>query len=119
MSYGAQLSPVSTSADWSESVELTDGEDGTAVDLSAVDEITISVRDPQSRSVVLTGTYTGGEITLPGSGTDGVFQWEFAATSMGALDAKTYEVGVTLMADSQTIQLLIGTVPVLDGIVGS
>lgn len=113
--YTGNLGPVSNAATWSESVELTDDEDGDEIDLSAVDEITIEVREQGCTTATLSGTLTGGEITRPGGGTDGVFQWEFTADAMGALDPKTYDVVVRIEEDDQTVQLLIGTVPVLQG----
>lgn len=113
--FTGSLGAVSNRATWSESVEITSEDDGTAIDLSAVDEITIEVREVGSRTATLSGTYTGGEITLPGGGTDGIFQWEFSADTMNDLCAKTYEVFVRLEDDDQTVQLMIGTVPVVEG----
>lgn len=108
------LTPASNRATWSESYELTDDEDGDEIDLSAVDEITLEVRDPDTKCAVLTGTKTGGDIVIVSTG---VFQWRFEASAMRALCAKTYEVGCVIEQDDDEVQILIGTLPVLDGIV--
>lgn len=109
------LSPVSNQADWIEAYGLYDEETGDPVDVSDAAEITISIRDPESGSADLTATLTGGTIEHIETG---VFQWTFTVAQMQQLCAKTYDVGMTILKDDQTIQLFIGKLPVLDGIVG-
>lgn len=108
------LDPVSNKATWVCFYELTDADTDEAIDLSSVDEITVQVREPGSGSSRLTATKTGGDVTIPDTG---VFRWVFSATDMGGLDPKTYEIGVTLEQDDEVVQLMIGYLPVLDGIV--
>lgn len=108
------LSPVSNRATWSESVAIDDEETGEAIDLSDVDEITIAIRTQGSSTPVLSATLTGEQITIIETG---VFQFEFSESQMGGLCPQTYEIGCTLEKDDQSVQLLIGTVSVLDGIV--
>lgn len=108
------LNPTSTSASWSESFEIVDDDTDEAVDLSDVDEITVTIRDPQSKTIMLTATYTGDDIELVD---DGTFQVSFTADQMGGLESKTYDIGCTIEKDDQTVQFLIGHLPVLDGIV--
>lgn len=108
------LSPASNCATWSESYELSDAETGDLIDLSEVDEITLVVRDQDSKSAVLTLTLTGGDITIVDTG---VFQWRAEDTSMESLCAKSYFVGATIEQDDDTVQLFIGFLPVIDGIV--
>lgn len=108
------LSPVSNRADWIEAYELTDEETGDAFDISDAQEITVSIREPNSRNVELTATLSGGSIEHIETG---IFQWTFTAAQMQSLCARTYEVGCTIQQDDQTVQLIIGTLPVLDGIV--
>lgn len=115
--FHGSLDPVSNRATWSESFELIDSETGDPISLSAVDEITLEVRDMETQSAVLTATMTGGDIVVVGAATDGTFQVRFEASQMRALCAKTHEVGVTIEQDDDTVQLVIGTLPVLDGIV--
>lgn len=115
--FHGSLDPVSNRATWSENFQLLDSETGDPISLSAVDEITLEVREMETHSAVLSGSYTGGEILVVGAATDGTFQWEFSASQMRALCPRTYEVGCTIEQDDDTVQLIIGTVAVLDGIV--
>lgn len=108
------LSPVSNKADWIETFELYDDETGEAIDVSAATEITIAIREPGTHSEVLSGSLTGDEIEHVETG---VIQWHFTADQMSDLCAKTYEVGMTLVLDDITTQILIGHLPVADGIV--
>lgn len=108
------LSPASNRATWSESYELTDSDTGEAISLASVDEITLEVRDPDSGSAVLSGTMTGGEISIIATG---IFQWRFEASAMRGLNPKTYEIGCVIEQDGDEVQILIGHLPVLDGIV--
>lgn len=108
------LEPVSNRATWIANYELTDAETGDLIDLSGVDEITIDIRDPHTRTQMLSATKTGGEIVISDTG---VFTWTFSVTQMRTLDPKTYEVGCTLTDNSETVQLLIGMLPVYDGVV--
>jgi hypothetical protein len=105
------LQPTSNREDWTVFYELTDGETGELIDLSGVDEITVHVRDKHGRSLTAT---LGSGVTVVDTG---VFSWTFTEAQMRTLQAKTYEVGCTLKSEDQTVQLLIGTLPVLDGIV--
>ena len=59
-------------------------------------------------------TTDNGKITYPSLGT---FRWFFTKDEMGSLCAKTYETGLTLTNDdgTQTIQLSIGPLPIVDG----
>jgi hypothetical protein len=108
------LAPASTRGVWSEDKQLVDVETGEAVSLADIDEITLAVRDPDSQALKLSGTLTGGEIELLD---DLTFRWTFPAERMRSLSAKSYGVGVTFEIDGETVQVLIGSLPVLDGIV--
>lgn len=108
------LNPASNKATWSVLYQFVDSETDEAIDLSNADEITVQVRDQKSCSPVLSGSLSGGQVALVETG---VFQWTFSASQMNALCAKTYDVGCTIEQDGQTVQILIGTLPVLDGII--
>lgn len=108
------LDPVSNKATWVCLYELVDADTDEAIDLSDVDEITIQIRERGATSHELEVTKTGGDITITDTG---VFRWVFSADDMGSLDAGTYEIGCTLEQDDEVIQLIIGYLPVMDGIV--
>lgn len=109
------LDPISNKETWEETVNVyTD--DGTPFDLTDVTEITIKVRDPKSTSIVLQGSMTGGEIDIVGDEVDGTFEFTFSADTMSGLSAKTYEVGCLLSTATVTRQIILGTLPVLEGL---
>lgn len=108
------LSPVSNKADWIDAYELKDDETGEAIDISEAQEIVVAVREVDTKSVVLEASLSGGTITHVDTGT---FQWNFTRDQMSGLCARTYDVGLTIKQDDETIQLFIGYVPVLDGVV--
>lgn len=112
--YGGNLPAASTRSDWIECVKLVDDETDDAIDLTGVDEITIELRNPDDGCVALSGTKTGGQISLV---EDGVFQWSFAGSQMSGLTPKTYQVGITIEQGGVTVQLFAGNLPVIDGIV--
>lgn len=111
----ATFDPVSNKETWVEAVQFFDQETNETLDLEGnVDAVTITVREPGGRSQVLTGTLADSTVSvLP----DGVIQWEFSADQMGALCNRTYDVGAILTKDGQTVQFILGTLPVLDGVV--
>jgi hypothetical protein len=111
--YEANLKPVSNRADWIETIELVDDDTNDVIeDLSGVEVfIEVRSRDPYHRC--LSGSVDDGHIILiPG----GVIQWQFTANEMHSLCAGTYEVGITVVRDGITEQELIGSLPVLDGV---
>lgn len=112
--------PISNLATWREVVELTDEETGDLIDLEVdVEEITITVaiRDQRSDSDEIEGTLTGGEIEVLGPG---VFEFVFSAGQMSNINPKTYEFGClvkfTDAAGGDTVQVILGTIPVIRGL---
>ena len=107
------LSPVSNRADWIDTFQLLDEETNEPIDTSDATAIIIEVRAPSTRCVVLTGSLSSGEIERVETGT---FQWHFTADRMRLLCPQDYEIGCTIVKDGITVQLLIGTLPVMDGV---
>lgn len=113
--YIGALDPVSNKATWIVLYELKDDETDELIDLSSVDEITVQVRDSR-KSMILSATLSGGSVEIVDTG---VFKWTFTASQMSTLAAsRTYEVGCTIKKEEETVQLLIGTLPVINGVVG-
>ncbi len=108
------LQPVSNRATWTESVQVYNDEDGQPFDISNATDIELQVRDPACCAAVLTATKSGGSIVLEPS--TGVFTFTFSKDQMGSLCAKTYDVGCVATVNGETIQLVIGTLPVLEGV---
>lgn len=111
--YDAQLKPVSNRADWIETIELIDDDNEQIItDLSDV-TMRLEVKDRDLRRC-LTATTEDGHIEFKGFG---IIQWHFSKSEMSQLCAGTYEIGITVMRDGITEQELIGSVPVVDGVV--
>lgn len=113
--YSGTLAPVSNAETWTDTLEFINDETGDPwfVEESPPDEITIKLRDPQTKSIVLSLSLSGGEITVTG---DGEAAFEASASAMAAINPKTYEVGI-LYENSDTVsQVLLGTISVLDGL---
>lgn len=113
--YQGTLSPRSNKAGWNYIVEVIDEDTDEAVDISDT-SIVLELRDPRTDTIALSGTTDNGCITLLDD--VGFFQVTFTAIQMRTLLAESYEVGCTITNDdSEPQQLIIGTLPVLDGIV--
>jgi len=126
--YNGNISTVSNRADWQEAVVLTDEDSGDLIDISLC-RITMTLTTgrrnpnlyPQSafydypinEPAVLTGSTDTGEITKPDVGT---FQWLFPFSRMSTLRQGEYIVGVRISQDTRTVQLIVGTVTVIEGI---
>lgn len=111
--YIAQLEPVSNRADWFGTIELVNDDTNEIItDLTGVTaKIYVSSKIPCSR--ILSGTTEDGHILLIDGG---VIQWQFTAAEMGPVYAGTYDIGITIARDGITQQELIGSLPVIDGI---
>jgi len=111
--YVGSLQPVSNKQSWTQAFEVIDADTGSDLVLTGA-SIVFEVREPQSCAIVLSATSGNGKVTIPSTG---VFQVAFPATDMKSLCAQTYEVGCTVTINDATLQYIIGTLSVLDGIV--
>ena len=124
MYFGA-LDPQSNKADWEEAFVLTDSDTGDTIDISLC-RVTMTVkkltRNPGvggregfsfEGGAVLTGSTDTGEITLPDVGT---FQWLFPWQTMNGLVEGEYQIGVRISQDTRTVQLIVCTVKIVEGI---
>lgn len=133
MTYTGHVSSTSNREDWQEVIVLTDEETGDLIDISLC-RVTLTLvrwkRNPNnmldgyyglpmvgygydSTGVMLTGSTDTGEITLPDVGT---FMWMFPASRMSGLPGGEYQIGIRISQDSRTMQLIVGTVIVDEGI---
>lgn len=98
-------------ADWFETIELIDNDTSGPLAEAATATYALEVKD--CGCAVLTASTAGGTIEQPD---DNVIQWRFPATQMSGLcTGKTYDVGLTMTTTEGTIQLLVGTLAVIDG----
>lgn len=108
------LPTASNRATYNQSFQLYDDEDNEGISLTGA-AITLEVRRPGCTSPELSAAIGSG-ITVTDED-EGHFELEFTATQMRNLCALQYEVGIIITMNGETIQHLIGTLPVLDGIV--
>lgn len=112
--YDANFAPVSNRADWIGTIELVnDDTDETLTDLTGL-YVLLELRSRNPPCRLLRATTEDGHITFAA---DGAIQWHFTAEEMRCLPAGTYDVGLTITREDFTEQELIGSVPVVDGIV--
>jgi hypothetical protein len=108
------LPPVSNRADWIDCIQITDSEaeteESALIDLTGV-TIIIAIYDEDGCQRASATTDAGTVIVVD----MGVVQFTFPRSTMTALSAGTYQVGATFELEDETVQILIGSLPVMDG----
>jgi hypothetical protein len=107
------LDPISNRTGWLRDFEIDDADAGGPVDIAGA-SIVIEVRDPHTGTIALSATTGNGKIALLDTG---VFRVSVAPGETCLLRAGTYEVGATITLNGESQSLIIGTLPVLDGVV--
>jgi hypothetical protein len=113
MYFCGTLDPVATSAGWTQLLEILDQETGEPVELAGA-SLLVEVRDRRCGAVVLSAGTDNGKVSVVDSGT---VQISVPADETKRLRADTYDVGAVLALNGETRQLIIGSLPVVDGIV--
>lgn len=98
---------------FSDFILFTD-DDGNALDLSTVDEISVRIRDPLSDITRLEATLSGA--TIIETGTDGEVQFTFTAEQMGGLCPQNYEFGVLVTIAGVTTQTHLCPLSIIEGL---
>jgi hypothetical protein len=104
------LGQISNRATWINGFEVIDAETDDFMDLTGV-TITMKVARDPGGSVVLTGSTTTGELTIPGTG---LVDWRFEASQMQSLCAGTYAAVVRFERAGDTDDVFLGAVAVLE-----
>jgi len=107
--------PVTNREDWIQQCEVRGDDTGDLIDLTGA-TIVVAVRDKVSKVIPMVAQTSDGSVVIQGIG---FFQFTFPVATMRGLDAKTYEIGCTILLNGVTGEFFIGTVPVIDGIVSS
>lgn len=111
--YTGQVDVISNKATWqSQVVELVDDTDGTITDLTNAGtvNIVVTIKDFEGCARA-TASIANGKVTIPGPG----FQWRFLDTDLSNLCAGTYRLGVKVTLDGFIVDLIDGTVAVIEG----
>lgn len=112
--FDARFEPVSNRADWAQTFEIIDDDNGTIItDFTGV-SVLIEVREQGCFSPRLSASFDNGKVTDQGNG---ILEWLFPRSEMVGVCAGSYEIGVTIERDDFTSQFIIGVVPVVSGIV--
>ena len=131
--FHAKLKEVSNQGDWALPIQFIDRASGQLVDLTG-DEFYLAVvpcaPPPGStyrgfygyganlgysgRTPILSGSTLTGELTVTGPG---MLYCYFPVTSMRSIPPGMYRVGLTCSNGAQTIQIIVGYLPVRDGVV--
>jgi hypothetical protein len=111
--YHITFNPQSNRASWIALGLVTDLDDN-PVDISHCSMV-FEVNDSQGWSRLMAST-ANGKITYPDVG---VFRWAFSRDEMHGLEPGTYRTGLTITNDdgTQTTQLSVGPLPIVDGVV--
>lgn len=121
--YTGQLDVISNKATWqSDTYELEDEDDGTVTDLTNPDlavDIVVTIRELRSGQwernpnscILATASIANGKVTIPGPG----FEWRFEVSDLSNICAGTYEFGAKVTVDNFVIDLIIGTIAVMQG----
>lgn len=112
--YQVQFEAVSNRADWIETVELLNDDTEEVITALAGMTAVVEVRSVNPSYCCLRGTTEDGHISV---NEYGIIQWHFTRSEMANLTAATYEIGFTVEIDGITEQEIIGSLPVLDGVV--
>lgn len=107
------LSSVTNAEDWSQPVRVTDGDEG--FDLSGY---TIQIRVSDDRGCqVLAGSTSDGVVSLVNDdeAVPSIISWVFRASTMATIRAGNYIVGVRITDGTNTNQIILGKVAIVDG----
>jgi len=112
--YDVTFRPQSNQASWAYVGMVTDMEDQ-PIDISTCSMV-FAVRAKRTSNQLLLASTDNGKITHLALG---VFRWFFTEGEMNGLQAGAYDTGLTLTNDdgTQTVQLSVGSLPIVDGVV--
>ncbi len=123
--FTGQVATISNRATWlSDVVELVDEDDDTVTDLTevAVLDIEVTIRGLTNKycdyefngtvvNALATASIDNGKVTVPGPG----FQWQFLDSDLSSLIPGTYRLGVKVTMDGFVVDLIDGTITIVQG----
>jgi hypothetical protein len=96
---------------WSEDVELWSVDDDTLMDLSAVSEITLRLKDPFTGFYEMSLSMSNGDITIP---SQGIIEWIAKADAMGTVRPKLYEMILLVHTQDRIETIFLGPVSIIE-----
>jgi hypothetical protein len=115
MMYIGSLPVASNRATYTQDFQIYDDADNEGVSLTDA-TITFELRKPGGASQLTATNGDDGRIVVTDAD-EGRFELTIEVSAMRSLDSRTYECGITIEQNGETVQYFIGTLPVLDGIV--
>jgi hypothetical protein len=112
MDFGRQ-EPQSNRATFKRQYRLVDSETGDLLDLTDRTIVFEIVRPGDCRAV-LSATTDNGKIVIVDLG---IFEVTFDRSELTGLCPQTYNLGITVADDDETDQAIIGTIPIVGGVV--
>lgn len=100
---------------WDGTLSFIDDDDGLPLFTEALppSAVTLRLRDRETGATVISGSMADGALVVVG---DGEMEFTFSATAMSALEPKTYDIGLLATISGVTKQLILGSLPVLEGL---
>lgn len=110
------IAPVTNSEDWYEEFNAVDEDTETAFDFTGW-TLTLNVRKENHSRSLVTASTTDGKITFPAGRDSGQFVLNVPYSTMKTLCEGDYQVGLVMEKDGTRFQFLLGSLPVLNGVV--
>lgn len=109
----ARFDPIATGSDWTLDIEISDSETGDPIDLDGV-LASVAISRRGCESVDIRGSSDDGKISFPDNG---IVHIAFTASNLSRLSHGEYDVGITFERDGQKESIILGVLPVIDGVV--
>lgn len=109
------LEPVSNAETWTDTLEFLNDETGAAwfTELAPPDDITMKLRDKNTKEVVLELSLSSGDLVVVD---DGQVTFTASADAMADIEPQTYEVGILYEDNDVLTQVMLGSITVLEGL---
>lgn len=110
------LGSISNKASWRDVIEIADEDDNDPVDLSAAEEIELTLRSRLTGSETVVASLTDATITLAADDLSASFA--VPRSTMSGFDAGEYEVGLRIVwtDDTDESQEILGSISILEGL---
>jgi hypothetical protein len=124
--YDGHLATLSNRQSWNDSVELLDNDTGEPVDISTATEIAVQVAPRGGVDLggyggasfgttpLLTASLSNGKVQHVQTG---IFSFAFTKSDMRQLCGGIYSIEITIEKDGETESLILGSLPVREGVV--
>ena len=110
--YGARFEPLALGSDWVLPLEIKDSESGEPLGFGGC-SFKVSLKSAYSEVPEINGTSENSQVINP---QDGIIVIQMLASDLGSLRVGEYSVGLKVTSGELSEALVIGTLPVIDGV---